>query len=105
MASNSPSSRNITYQVLDKTQLKNPAQEPAREGVGLLRGHQPPLDRKRKVRHPHTHSDNAHSKKNPWRISTCSGLVHSCICCSMKPNKSGLDKNLAQLSLQPSSYL
>lgn len=50
--SNSSSSRNITYQVLDKTQLKDLAQQPARDGVGLLAANQPPLDRKRKVRHP-----------------------------------------------------
>jgi len=52
LASNCSSSRNITYQVLDKTQLKNLAQEPSGEGVGLIAGNQPPLDRERKVRHP-----------------------------------------------------
>lgn len=46
-APNSSSSRNITYQVLDKTQLKDLTQEPAGEGVGLIAGHQPPLDREK----------------------------------------------------------
>lgn len=52
LASGSSSSRSITYQVLDKTQLEDLAQEPAGEGAGLIAGNQPPLDRERKVRHP-----------------------------------------------------
>lgn len=44
--------RSITYQVLDKAQLKHLAQDPARQGVGLVADNHPPLNRERKVSHP-----------------------------------------------------